>query len=104
MVYAINDVLENMFDHFGNTVFHQIVGIPMGTNNDPLIAYCFDTFVKTIYPMEEKLEDTKKSQYYKQPVSICRLRYTMYYFLTVNSKLSFTTRDDFPFTIVNFPF
>ena len=47
----------------------------METNSDPLIAYCFDTFVKTIYPMEEKLEDTKKSQYYKQPVSICGLRY-----------------------------
>ena len=67
MVYAINDVLENIFDHFGNTVFHQIVGIPMGTNNDPLIAYCFDTFVKTIYPMEEKLEDTKKANITSNP-------------------------------------
>jgi len=38
-------LLDNIFVRFGNKMFHQIVGIPMGTNCAPLIddlvLYCY---------------------------------------------------------------
>ena len=46
MTYMINFLL-NIFVRFGNKVFRQIVGIPMGTNCAPLIAdlflYCYES-------------------------------------------------------------
>ena len=41
MIYANNFLLDNMFVQFGNTVFHQSVGIPMGTNSAPFIVDLF---------------------------------------------------------------
>ena len=47
MTYMINFLLDNIFVCFGNKVFRQIVGIPMGTNCAPLIAdlflYCYES-------------------------------------------------------------
>ena len=38
--------MENIYVQFGGMVYQQIVGIPMGTNCDPLIAdlflYCYE--------------------------------------------------------------
>ena len=38
MIEAVNFLLDNSYVHFGNKVYRQVVGIPMGTNCGPLIA------------------------------------------------------------------
>ena len=47
MTHMINFLLDNIFVRFGNKVFCQIVGIPMGINCVPLIAdlflYCYES-------------------------------------------------------------
>jgi hypothetical protein len=43
--YAINLWLEHIFVRFGNKVFRQIVGIPIGSHCSPLIAVCFHQFM-----------------------------------------------------------
>jgi hypothetical protein len=43
---ALSFLLDNIFVRFGNTVYKQVIGIPMGTNCAPLIAdlflYCYE--------------------------------------------------------------
>ena len=34
-------LIDNIFVSFGGTLFQQVVGIPMGTNCAPLLAYLF---------------------------------------------------------------
>ena len=51
---AINLLLDNIYVRFGNTVYRQVIGIPMGTNCTPLIAdlflYCYESqFMAKIY-------------------------------------------------------
>ena len=47
MITAIEFLLDNIYVRFANTVYRQIVGIPMGTNCAPLIAdlflYCYES-------------------------------------------------------------
>ena len=47
MITALEFLLDNIFVRFGNTVYRQIIGIPMGTNCAPLIAdlflYCYES-------------------------------------------------------------
>ena len=38
MITTIEFLLNNIYVQFGNTIYKQIVGIPMGTNCAPLIA------------------------------------------------------------------
>ena len=46
--------IDNLYVRFGSFVFRQVIGIPMGTNNAPLLAYLFlhtfeyDFMVKTM--------------------------------------------------------
>jgi hypothetical protein len=43
---ALSFLLDNIYVGFGNTLFKQIIGIPMGTNCAPLVAdlflYCYE--------------------------------------------------------------
>ena len=64
MITAIEFLLDNIYVRFGNTVYRQIVGIPMGTNCAPLIAdlflYCYESqFMAKIqkYPSKQDLVD-----------------------------------------------
>ena len=41
MCEALIYLLNNIFIRFGTKLYRQIVGIPMGTNCAPLIAYLF---------------------------------------------------------------
>ena len=41
MLKALNLLLDNIFVRFGNSVYQQVIGIPMGTNCAPLIADLF---------------------------------------------------------------
>ena len=47
MTDSVNFLLDNIFIRFGNKVYRQVVGIPMGTNCAPLIAdlflYCYES-------------------------------------------------------------
>ena len=51
---AIDFLIDNNYVRFGNSVFRQIVGIPMGTNSAPLLAdlllhtFEYDFMVKTM--------------------------------------------------------
>jgi hypothetical protein len=52
---ALTFLLENIFVRYGNTIYRQIVGIPMGTNCAPLVAdlflYCYERdFMKKLQP------------------------------------------------------
>lgn len=46
MIKAVNFLLDNIYVRFGDKVYRQIIGIPMGTNCAPLIAdlflYCYE--------------------------------------------------------------
>ena len=43
---ALSYLLDNIYIRFGTKLYRQIVGIPMGTNSDPLVAdlflYCYE--------------------------------------------------------------
>jgi len=54
-------LIDNIFVMFGERVFQQLVGIPMGTNCAPLYRYNskFGDFVDSIYQMELEIKDTK---------------------------------------------
>jgi hypothetical protein len=43
---ALHFLLDNIFVRYGDTIFRQVVGIPMGTNCAPLVAdlflYCYE--------------------------------------------------------------
>lgn len=55
---ALTFLLDNIYVRFGDTVYRQVVGIPMGTNCAPLIADLFlYTFEKEFM---RKLQDEKK--------------------------------------------
>lgn len=57
---ALSFLLDNIYVRFGNTLFKQIIGIPMGTNCAPLVAdlflYCYERdFMLSL--SEEKQQD-----------------------------------------------
>ena len=69
MITALEFLLDNIFIRFGNTVYRQVIGIPMGTNCAPLIAdlflYCYESqFMTNIskdpskYHLIEKFNNT----------------------------------------------
>lgn len=41
MINSLNFLLDNIYIRFGDKVYRQVVGIPMGTNCAPLIADLF---------------------------------------------------------------
>ena len=51
---AIDSLIDNIYVHFGSSVFWPVIGIPMGTNSGPLLADLFlhtfeyDFMVKTM--------------------------------------------------------
>ena len=38
---AVDFLIDNIYVRFGNSVFRQVIGIPMGTNSAPLLANLF---------------------------------------------------------------
>ena len=69
-INALEFLLDNIFVRFGNTIYRQIIGIPMGTNCAPLIAdlflYCYESqFMAKIYkdPNKEHLIDVFNNTY-----------------------------------------
>ena len=52
MITALEFLLDNIYARFGNSVYRQIIGIPMGTNCAPLIAdlflYCYESKFMTV--------------------------------------------------------
>ena len=47
MIAALDFLLDNTFIRFGDSIYRQVIGIPMGTNCAPLIAdlflYCYES-------------------------------------------------------------
>ena len=47
MIAALDFLLDNIFFRFGDSIYRQVIGIPMGTNCAPLIAdlflYCYES-------------------------------------------------------------
>jgi hypothetical protein len=41
VIIMLEFLIDNIFVSFGGTLFQQVVGIPMGTNCDPLLADLF---------------------------------------------------------------
>ena len=144
MIKALNILLDNIFVRFGNIVYQQVIGIPMGTNCAPLIAdlflFCYERdfmkklqngtvqnsdklisifndnsryiddiltidnpqfldYVDLIYPQELKLNKANNDS-----------KYCPFLDLTIiidSGKIKtkiYDKRDDFDFTITNFPF
>ena len=138
---ALNFLLDNIFVRYGDTVYRQVVGIPMGTNCAPLVAdlflYCyesdfmlklksdtqadiinafnktsrylddilnldnpyFETMISSIYPKELTLN---KANISKTEASFLDLNLCI-----TNDKISssiYDKREDFNFSIVNYPF
>ena len=57
MIDSLNFLLDNIYIRFGEKMYRQVVGIPIGTNCAPLIAglflYCYESqfmanFIKTL--------------------------------------------------------
>ena len=144
MIKALEFLLDNIFVRFGNTVYQQVIGIPMGTNCAPLIAdlflFCYERdfmkklqngtikdgrklieilndncrylddiltidnpqfleYVDKIYPKELKLnkanDDSTFCPFLDLTITITSGR--------IKTKI-YDKRDDFNFTITNFPF
>ncbi len=137
---ALSFLLNNIYVRFGNAVFRQVIGIPMGTNCAPLVAdlflYCyerdfmlslspdtqaniitafnntsrylddilnmdnpfFSQLVDTIYPQELQLNKTNNLD---TGASFLDLNLSIYNNF-IHTKI-YDKRDDFNFSIVNFP-
>ena len=70
MIEALNFLLDNIYVRFGDKVYRQVVGIPMGTNCAPLIAdlflYCYESQFMTKLSKDPSLlhlVDTFKNTY-----------------------------------------
>ena len=70
MIKAIDFLLDNIYVRFGDKVYRQIVGIPMGTNCAPFIAdlflYCYESqFMAKIQkdPSKQHLLDVFNNTY-----------------------------------------
>ena len=61
---AIDFLIDNIYVRFGNSVFRQIIGIPMGTNSAPLLADLFlHTFEYNFMLRTMKQDMTKAVQF-----------------------------------------
>ena len=61
---AIDFLIDNIYVRFGNSVFRQIIGIPMGTNSAPLLADLFlHTFEYDFMLRTMKQDMTKAVQF-----------------------------------------
>jgi hypothetical protein len=49
-------LIDNIFVSFGGHVFQQTVGIPMGTNCAPLLAYLFLYSYEAEFPIELEIK------------------------------------------------
>ena len=100
---AFTFLMENIYMQFGDMVYQQIVGIPMGTNCAPLIAdlflYCYE---------RDFMSNLQKSKRLLNKANISDKETS---FLDLNIKVVgsnihtsvYDKRDDFGFPIVNFP-
>ena len=113
-------LIDNIFVHFGECLFRQVIGIQMGTNCAPLLAdlflYSYENefldniirsghkkffdYLKQIYPSQLTAEKANKSDHLADYLDLT--------FITDSggklSTMLYDKRDDFDFRIVNFPF
>ena len=131
---ALSFLLENINFKFGNKLYRQIVGIPMGTNYAPLVAdlflFCYERDFMTSLSDDNQADITEAfnstfrylddllnidNPYFEgivtqiyQPEILLIPRppcwIYIYLFLMVFSCKIYDKRDDFDFDIVNFPF
>jgi hypothetical protein len=126
---ALHFLLDNIFVRYGNTVFRQVVGIPMGTNCAPLVAdlflYCYERdfmlklkpdsqadviaafnntsrYLDDIFNLDNPFFDSMVSSIYPKELKLNRANSsdTSAAFLDLDLSIK---RDDFNFKIVNFP-
>ena len=64
IINKLNFLIDNIFDMFGGQVFHQIVGIPQGTNCAPLLADLFLYEAEFLHALL-KQKDKKLAQSFK---------------------------------------
>ena len=61
---AIDFLIDNIYVRFGSSVFRQVIGIPMGTNSEPLLADLFlHTFEYDFVVKTMKQDITKAIQF-----------------------------------------
>jgi len=61
---AVNFLIDNIYVHLGNSVFQQVIGIPMGTNSAPLLADLFlYTFECDFMPKTMKADMSKAVEF-----------------------------------------
>ena len=138
---ALTFLLDNIFVRFGDTIYRQVVGIPMGTNCAPLVAdlflYCYERdFMLKLNPNTEAdiINAFNKTSRYLDDIlnldnphfetmfmSIYPKELTLNKANTSNDKAAFLDlnlsidndrvtssiydkREDFNFSIVNYPF
>ena len=58
--HVISYLLDDIYIRYGNTLYRQIVGIPMGTNCAPLVAdlflFCFIKDCKTSFSSDNQTD------------------------------------------------
>ena len=138
---SLTFLLDNIFVRYGDTIYRQVVGIPMGTNCAPLVAdlflYCYekefmlslkpdtqieiiDAFNKTSRYLDDILNldnpyfDTMVSSIYPKELTLNRANSSdsLASFLDLNLSITndrvsckiYDKREDFNFSIVNYPF
>ena len=97
--------MDNIYIRFGNKMYRQIFGIPMGTNCAPLTAdlflFCYEIDFMT------SLSDDNQADTIKACNSNSRHLDDFLNLSIANGFVSskiYDKRDDFDFAIVNFPF
>ena len=58
---AIDFLIDNIYVRFGNSVFRQVIGIPMGTNSAPLLADLFLHTFEYDYMLKTMKQDMPKA-------------------------------------------
>jgi len=64
---AVDSLIDNIYVRFGNSVFRQVIGIPMGSNSAPLLA---DLFIHTFeydFMFKTMKADTSKAVEFSTP-------------------------------------
>ena len=93
---ALTFLLDNIYIRFGSKLYRQIVGIPMGTNCAPLVAYLF-LFCYERGFMLSLSEDTQSDVIVKLSILLLGI-WMAYWTLTILSLIAWST----VFTLQNF--
>ena len=85
---AIDFLIDNIYVRFGSSVFRQVIGIPMGTNNAPLLADLFlHTFEYDFVVKTMKQDITKLVCVRARNLILGRVHYLFIYLFTLRVHL-----------------